>query len=434
MRLTESLIKTMFARAIHWCRVPQLNAAFLKHFKMKDIFATVQDSEGGKSWKKVSFLAYQCYEFTQLNAEQTAMKIADVLHEVWPAKDKELVQEGAAAPVLGKRKRAPREVGMDAVRAETTEDQNQAYIHAFCELWKSYANVVRLMRSKDVDEPGIDNFGKNCRDLGARWCILFQRQRCNAHYLHLLMMHGGQFMTYALQHGLTIGMLENSGVERRHQIGKLQFKKALGNCSAASRKPGGMFNNMQNFENRAVYYTIRGVNIWQFGTDMLTYALATIRAMQEKFKGVIIGNRRRDGRGWDLSERMKHVKDIYLAKVTAPAHTVRESFKEPTNESGKRTLSVEEMTTRDSHDDVWKSDAILFSEEFREQMDDLSAVLPGGEASVSDEALESAENELNMHTDSESEDGSDYESESEQSDSDRSSCVSSGDDNSDADA
>ena len=34
-------------------------------------------------------------------------------------------------------------------------------------------------------------------------------------------------MEYCLERKQTIGMLENSGAERRHEIGRVQFKKAL---------------------------------------------------------------------------------------------------------------------------------------------------------------------------------------------------------------
>ena len=58
MRLTEALVKPMFARAIATKRVNALNAAFKQHLGLDDIFAQVQsENSPGKLWKPISFKA-----------------------------------------------------------------------------------------------------------------------------------------------------------------------------------------------------------------------------------------------------------------------------------------------------------------------------------------------------------------------------------------
>jgi hypothetical protein len=88
------------------------------------------------------------------------------------------------------------------------------------------------------------------------------KNRCGALYLHTITMHGGDFMEHLLPLKLTIGMLENSGAERRHQIGKLHFRKSLGGG-------GTRYAGMTAHQNRSAYLTLRGVLIWQYGRDLV---------------------------------------------------------------------------------------------------------------------------------------------------------------------
>jgi hypothetical protein len=96
---------------------------------------------------------------------------------------------------------------------------------------------------------------------------MMPKNRCGALYLHTLMMHGGAFMAHLLPLELTIGMLENSGAERRHQIGKVHFRKSLAGG-------GKLYSGMASHENRTAFLTLRGVLIWQFGRDLLAQSIA----------------------------------------------------------------------------------------------------------------------------------------------------------------
>ena len=94
MRLTEALVKPLFARAISTYRVNALNSAFKKHTGMDEAFAQVQSENGSnKVWKPVSvaFHAYECHLFLKmLDATATRPKkhaIDRVVQEVWPDSD-----------------------------------------------------------------------------------------------------------------------------------------------------------------------------------------------------------------------------------------------------------------------------------------------------------------------------------------------------------
>ena len=212
--------------------------------------------------------------------------IERVLHEVFPKHEEDLVAnarrdtDAASRPVSCRRKKGK-------INNITDPQKDDQFIHSFCCLWRLFHNVTKQMRCKDPSTPDLDKFGENCRDLGARWCILLPANRTTPFYLHTITMHGGEFMRYLLERDLTIGMLENSGAERRHQIGKIQFKKTL-------YGGGKLLKGMTPCENRSAYLTLRGLLIWQYGRDILATENA-IRKLETKNKGE---NRGRDDDGW----------------------------------------------------------------------------------------------------------------------------------------
>lgn len=66
MRLTEALVKSMFARAISSNGVKALNSAFKKHLGLDEAFAQVQSENGsGKVWKPVGFHGFECRLFSK---------------------------------------------------------------------------------------------------------------------------------------------------------------------------------------------------------------------------------------------------------------------------------------------------------------------------------------------------------------------------------
>ncbi len=142
---------------------------------------------------------------------------------------------------------------------------------AYCGLWILFNSVMLQTRCKDPSNPDLAEYGANCRDLGALWSMLLPSNRCSSFYLHTLVHHSGDFMEYCLQRKLTIGMLKNSGAERRHEIGRVPFKKALSGGGKA-------YQGTREYQNRSAYLTLRGLLIWQYGRDMLAEMEATARA------------------------------------------------------------------------------------------------------------------------------------------------------------
>ena len=270
MRLTEALVKPMFARAIATNRVKALNSAFEAHLGIDGAFAQVQSEDGsGKAWKPISFHGYECSLFTKM-LKETATRpyepaIDRVVHEVWPDSGQAVPLEPQARSISGKRGRKP--TSREKEWVGLSEDQQLEYKRQYLHLWSIFGTVMEQMRCRDPNRQDLKTFGRNCRDLGARWCVMMPKNRCGALYLHTVMMHGGAFMEHLLPLNLTIGMLENSGAERRHQIGKVHFRKSLAGG-------GKQYTGMASHENRTAFLTLRGVLIWSFGRDLLAQEIA----------------------------------------------------------------------------------------------------------------------------------------------------------------
>ena len=272
MRLTEALVKPLFARAISTNRVNALNLAFKKHMGMDEAFAQVQSENGSnKVWKPVSFHAYECHLFSKM-LDATATRPAEhaidrVVQEVWPDSDEAAPLKPQATTSSQKTPSRRKPSSREKEWGGLSEQQQREYKRQYLHLWSIFHTVMDQMRCTDPEREDLKDFGKNCSDLGARWCMLMPKNRCGALYLHTIMMHGGAFMEHLLPLNLTIGMLENSGAERRHQIGKVHFRKSLAGG-------GKLYSGMASHENRTAFLTLRGVLIWQFGRDLLAQLIA----------------------------------------------------------------------------------------------------------------------------------------------------------------
>jgi hypothetical protein len=272
MRLTEALVKPMFARAMSTNRVKALNSAFKKHLGLDEAFAQVQSENGsGKVWKPVGFHGFECRLFSKKLDQNTTRPrepaIDRVVHEVWPDLDQTVQLEPQAAIRSNPRNKSRKPTSREKEWGGASEAQQREYKRQYLCLWCIFDTVMDQMRCRDPDRADLKDFGKNCCDLGARWCMMMPKNRCGALYLHTLMMHGGAFMEHLLPLKLTIGMLENSGAERRHQIGKVHFRKSL---AGGGKQYSGMASN----ENRTAFLTMRGVLIWQLGRDLLALEIA----------------------------------------------------------------------------------------------------------------------------------------------------------------
>lgn len=321
MRLTEGLFKVFYSRAIAKGKTKQLNAALQNHLKLKDRIKEVEGDGGKKTWKKCALKGYECLAFSKpLLAEgshQAESAIERVIHETFPsrvAESQSLADAGrpnAGRPHKKARAPTPKEnrIASYSDLSNETPQQEARFSELSCNLWERFHVVTKQMRSKNPDDPALKNFGQTCRDLGARWCMFMPRNRCSSLYLHTLMMHGGQFMSYLLTQGLTIGMLENSGAERRHQIGKLHFRKSLGGG-------GTLYFALTGAENRSAYLTLRGLLIWQYGRDLLSYYLALDKQDaapapgKPRIGGWDVAVKARMGNDTDTEGVMKHMRAI----------------------------------------------------------------------------------------------------------------------------
>ena len=322
MRLSEALVKDMFGRAIESRKVERLRSAFERHLGITNKF---QKSSQTNGWNKVSLYGYECWRFGQTDAEGVS-KIERVIKEVWPAGD----------GILGKPADSKADKRCKAVtgrnRPSRDSDREQRFLASYCALWQQFNLVVRQMRCKNPHDEELKNFGVNCRDLGARWCMLLPANRCSTFYLHTLMMHGGEFMEYCLERGVTVGMLENSGAERRHEIGRVMFKKSLSGGGKAYR-------GMRLLENRSAYLTLRGILIWQYGRDMLAsmaaQAILQGKDQEESYRG-------RNYSGWK-TRASRQMEELFMKHVKRVDGHAKQS----------------EWADRNQHDDVLALDKVL---------------------------------------------------------------------------
>ena len=300
MRLTEGLTKVLYQKAIDRNRTGDLGKLFETHLGMRGCFRQVQGQDNKTTWKPFSVKGYECFPFSKLVPASGAFPeesaIERVVRELSALPSRSPAAAPGPAPTTAAARKAPaarktaagpgkRQTGLGAVSApaeaevrapdlepdaKAAAQKESRFVHLMCHLWRKFHVVTKQLRCKDPKDKTLRQFGEKCRDLGARWCMFLPRNRCNSLYLHTVMMHGGAFMTYLLDRNLTIGMLENSGAERRHQIGKVQFRKSLGGG-------GSLYFELTGTENRTAYLTLRGLLIWQYGRDFLAYFLAEER-------------------------------------------------------------------------------------------------------------------------------------------------------------
>ena len=126
-----------------------------------------------------------------------------------------------------------------------------------------------------------------------------------------------------------------------------------------------MYKGALACENRTAYFTLRGTLIWQFGTDMITWELAVLKKQaREAGKKRYHSRRDRDGSGWDFSETAFH--SVYEKDSLNP-------FLDRKLVDPKMANHLESCKNRDYFDKTFTSYAEVFSEDFRDKLDDESA-------------------------------------------------------------
>ena len=71
------------------------------------------------------------------------------------------------------------------------------------------------------------------------------------------------------KHGMCLGMMSNSGAERRHEYGRRAFRRSLcGGCWAKYDQ------DLANKANMSAFLTLREILIWQYGSDLVSHEKA----------------------------------------------------------------------------------------------------------------------------------------------------------------
>ena len=96
-------------------------------------------------------------------------------------------------------------------------------------------------------------------------------------YRRQLLNQAGDFMRELDQHGMCIGMMANSGAERRHEYGRRAAKKAVAGGCWRTKVPA-----LAETKNLLAFLTLREILIWQHGTDLVSHERALRQAMGAK--------------------------------------------------------------------------------------------------------------------------------------------------------
>ena len=141
-------------------------------------------------------------------------------------------------------------------------------------LWEQWSEVVSLMTERNpakvaANRDGFSRFGKECREFCHLYQSMYHQEHCRSFYLHTLLHHAGDFMRELEKHGMCLGMMANSGAERRHEYGRRAAKKALIGGCWRSKIP-----KLANMRNLFAYLTLKEILIWQHGSDLVSHERA----------------------------------------------------------------------------------------------------------------------------------------------------------------
>ena len=252
MRVTETLFYQICQAALtskHQARlVDRMNAALAKE-KINRVY---QKNVTSKTYEKISFEGHQVKRLLE-EGPDGKMAIERVLEAMWP---------------------------------NSTEDSDVAkvfkvgFVPRTIEVWRQWAVVEKLMSERFPDklkkdviggEDGFARFGKECREFIFRFQSMSTEDYSKSYYLHTLMDHAGDFMRALEKDGFTLGMMSNSGAERRHEYGRRASRKALASNGWRKKKP-----EYDKMENLLVYLTLTEVLMWDYGEDLISYTMARL--------------------------------------------------------------------------------------------------------------------------------------------------------------
>ena len=201
------------------------------------------------NYERLSFLGHEALQLLKRDATTGKRNVQVLLEHLWPAGD----------------------------ASESKEGRN--FVKRSIVLWECWGEVVELMSERDPANlrkskntrhgDGFARFGKVCREFCFRYQALFHKTHCKSFYLHTLLAHAGDFMRELGKHGMCLGMMSNSGAERRHEYGRRAFRRSLcGGCWAKYDQ------DLANKANMSAFLTLREILIWQYGSDLVSHEKA----------------------------------------------------------------------------------------------------------------------------------------------------------------
>ena len=256
MRVTESLFQQICHAAQSSSKRAELIVRMNQSFRELKINVQYKQTLKTKEWEKVTFEGHQAKALLAKNKDGK-MGIERLLEAMWPG------STGNTA-----------EWGVDEKKFGTD------FVPRVVEMWKQWAVVDRLMSERFVEklradvvdgEDGFARFGKECREFIFRFQSMATQDFSKAYYLHTLLHHAGDFMRALEAEGMTLGMVSNSGAERRHEFGRRACRKAL--ASNGWRKKNPEYDALPNL---IVYLTLKELLMWDYGDDLISHEIARL--------------------------------------------------------------------------------------------------------------------------------------------------------------
>jgi hypothetical protein len=210
----------------------------------------VKVASGSEHWEKVTFEGHQALKLLKVDETDGKMAIQRIMEAMWPSGDVESYDK----------------------------DSGEGYVKRSVLLWKQWAVVVALMTERDPAKlrrvDGFEMFGKECREFCFRYQSMFLEAHCRSYYLHTLLHHAGDFMRELEEAGMCLGMMSNSGAERRHEYGRRAARKALASGCWRNKMRDAAGNRVEPMQNLLSYITLKEIMIWQYGRDLISHELA----------------------------------------------------------------------------------------------------------------------------------------------------------------
>ena len=250
MRVAETMFQQICAAAESSKAESRLVASMNEALRKEGIGRQYKKQKNSKTYEKISFEGHQVMALLK-KGHDGKMGIERVLEAMWP---------GAAD-----------DIGID-------KSYGIRFVPRTIEVWRQFALVEKLMSERDFDllkgdisncEDGFARFGKECREFIFRFQSMSTVDYSKAYYLHTLLHHAGDFMRALQKEGFTLGMMSNSGAERRHEYGRRASRKALASNGWRKKNP-----EYDQKENLLIYLTMKEVLMWDYGEDLISYTIA----------------------------------------------------------------------------------------------------------------------------------------------------------------